>query len=58
MRTVKVGYKEARSLAGRKNEPTPRKEIVVGVRRLALLMPTDRVKLLRMSTEYDFPGYR
>ena len=30
-RTVKVGYEEGHSLAGRKNEPTPQKEIVVSV---------------------------
>ena len=58
MRTVKEGYEEDCSLAGRKNKSTPRKEIVVGVQRLELLMPTDKVDLLRMSANYDFelPG--
>ena len=55
---VKVGYKEEHSLAGKKNEPMPRKEIVGGVQRLVLLVPTDKVELLRMSANYHFglPG--
>ena len=46
---VKVGCEEGHSLSSRKNEPTPSKEIVVGVLRLVLLMPTNKVELLRMS---------
>ena len=44
MRMVKVGYEEI--------------EIDVGVQKLVLLVPTDEVELLRMSTEYSFelPG--
>ena len=59
-RTVKVGYKEGHSLANRKNEPTPRKEIVVSVKRLVLLAPVDKLELPRMSAYYDFelPGAR
>ena len=55
---VRVGYEEGHGLSSRKNEPTPRKEIVIGVQRLALLVPTGKVELLRMSTEHDFklPG--
>ena len=58
MRTVKVGYKDGHSLAARKNEPTPQKEIVVDVQRLVLLVSTDKVELLMMSANYDFglPG--
>ena len=41
-------------MAGRKNEPTPRNEIVVGMQGLVLLVPTDKVELLRMSFDYDF----
>ena len=51
---VRVGYEEGHGLSSRKNEPTPRKEIVIGVQRLALLVPTGKVELLRMSTEHDF----
>ena len=44
MRKVKVGYEE--------------KEIGIGMQRLVLLMLTDEVRLLRMSTDYDceLPG--
>ena len=52
-RTVKVGYKESRSLAGRKNEATPRKEIVVSMVRLVLLVTGDKVELMRTLTNYE-----
>ena len=57
-RTVKVGYEEGHSLAGRKNKPTPRKEIIISMQVLVLLVPNDKVELLRISTNYDFglPG--
>ena len=53
-RTVRVGYEEGHSLAGRKNEGTPQKEIVVSVQRLVLLVPTDKMELPRTFTTYDF----
>ena len=46
-RTVKVGYEEGHSLADRK-------EIVISVQRLMLLVPNNKVELLRTSTNYDF----
>ena len=42
------------SLAGWKNAPTPWKENVVGIQRLVLLVPTDKVELLRMYANCDF----
>ena len=47
MRTVKVGYKDRRSLAGRNYNPGPLTEIDVGVQRLVLLVPANKVELLR-----------
>ena len=48
-RTVKVGYEEGHGLSSRKNESTPWKEIGGGVQRLVLLVPADKVELLRMA---------
>ena len=58
MRTVRVGYKEGRSLADRRYEPGPWTENDVDVHRLVLLVPTSKVELLRMSFNYGFelPG--
>ena len=53
MQTVKVGYKEGHGLAGRKKESTLRKEIIAGVQRLVLLVPTNKVELGKTFTSHD-----
>ena len=50
MRTVKVSYEEDLRLAGGMYELGPRKEIVVSMQRLVLLVPNDKVELLGMFT--------
>ena len=47
VRTVKVGYTERLSLAGKKYNPGPLTDIEVGVQQLVLRVPTNEVELIR-----------
>ena len=47
VRTVKVGYKDRRGLAGKNYNPGPLTEIEVGVERLVLLVPANEAERLR-----------